>query len=170
MNYEISRILNIDEVPEFDSMFYTSLPFMNNGTYPWPEDAITDEEKYNLFKQTCVTTLSQSDSFFFIAKTDGIAIKLDGGTRYAGGYLALFYGIGDRVNGSLSWIHDIDVTIKQKEFLINNGFRGILLSAMPDQSAEKYILGGYAKIPGTTFETLTTPPGILTRITKIDFN
>lgn len=167
---QITRITNIDQL-DIDSLLDTSIDSMNNGTFVWPNNINTNEEKKAYYKELMSKYVIHPTMFFaFKRNINGTDVsfnlgKIDGRTWHYS------HALVGNLNGSRSWIFDENITPQQTQFLYNNGFRSIIMSsygnsAVLQHQIKKYqLLGDQVKI--TENWDFNDNTGILK--TKVDF-
>lgn len=167
---QITQIINPTEV-DLDTLIDVSFPAMNNGTYIWPENLTTDDEKKSYYKELISKYLNANPSFFaFKRNINGVDVSLNIGL-IQNEYWCYAHALVGNLNGSRSWIFDENITPQQTQFLSDNGFKGVIMnsygnSAVVQHQIKKYqLLGDQVKITENwQFDEST---GILK--TKVDF-
>lgn len=166
---QITRVLNIDQI-NIDSLLDVSMDSMNNGTFVWPADVDTNEEKREYYKKLMSTFLVQHDFFGFKRTVNGVDVSFNLG-RVSGTTWNYAHALVGTLNGSRSWIFDENITPQQTQFLYDNGFRSVMMSsygnsAVLQHQIKKYqLLGDQVKI--TENWEFNESNGILK--TKVDF-
>lgn len=147
--YTMQEITLFEDIPteEFDSLFSSSLPYMELGTYSWNfiDNPTTNEEKKEALKNRFIEMFeNNSNQKCVICRKNGVAIQLFLGainsndSDYVTWTVALY---GPDGNGSKSWLYDLDYIQACKDHFVNTyGVKGYKISCMNTGSLKNYHL------------------------------
>lgn len=126
------RIFRLD-LPDFDYLFEQSLPRMDAGTYPWPREGMTFEEK-RAHVLGFLTQVVASPAFFgFKGLLDGHLVSNHFGWTDSNQYHVTITLVGPDVDGSRSYFYRPDVRQSLTNFLVREGFSAFY-GYMPEKS------------------------------------
>jgi len=114
------RIYALD-MADFDYLFEQSLPRMDAGTYPWPGDAMTYEEKRGHILGFLNRVVASQGFFGFQGLLDGHLVSNHFGWREGDQYHGTITLVGPDANGSRSFVYRPDVKESLTDFLAGEG-------------------------------------------------
>lgn len=143
--YTMEDITNFEDLQssEFDSLFASSLPYMEAGTYSWdifdnPADDTGKKEALRSRVQSMLENNPGGRSKCLVCRKDGHPIQIFVGTinstddDYVTWIIALY---GPDANGSKSWLYDLDYSQLCKDHFLNvYGVLGYKVSCINNQS------------------------------------
>lgn len=138
------RIHAID-MTDFDYLFEQSLPRMDAGTYPWPREGMTFDEKRAHVLGFLTHVVAGPTFFGFKGLLDGYLVSNHFGWTNGDQYHGTITLVGPDVNGSRSYVYRPDVKQNLTDFL---GLAGLtaFYGYMPEKSPLRVTLP--ARHPG----------------------
>lgn len=126
------RIYAID-MADFDYLFEQSLPRMDAGTYPWPREGMTYEEKREHILGFLNRVVASQGFFGFKGLLGGHLVSNHFGWREGDQYHGTITLVGPDANGSRSFVYRPDVKESLTDFLAGEGLT-TFYGYMPEKS------------------------------------
>jgi hypothetical protein len=162
---QLSVITHVDQI-DLRSLFDFSVDSMSAGSFSFPAELQTNDEKFEYFKNIVITMFSDDQCFAYKRCIDGADVVFHIGKTRETKFVYIL-GLVAEIDGSKSWIYKDEAYEQQMQFLINNNFTGIILNTIKDSTAEKHVIERYTRIQGVKCSVLG--PVRQTRNTLIEF-
>lgn len=166
---KLIRVTSLDEF-DVDSLIQSSLEAMKAGTYIWPANITTDEDRITFYKYYLAENLLSPKSFAYKRVIEDQEVSFNIGLRDSDDNFVFIHALLGTFNNSKSWLFDPRIIRQQTDFLKENGFKGMIISSFGNSAALQHQLKKYE--PLTDVEVVENygevpEKGLL--LTKINF-
>ena len=126
-----------------DEFILSSIPYMDAGTYKWPEQCVDTQTKLAFIKNYIAELMSFPSFFGCSQAVDGYTTNYAFGFRIGGNYRALLFFTRPDANGSRAINYNPEAFAAWNDFLLSQGFteyEGLVIKG--SQTTKAVAVGG----------------------------